>query len=203
AKTDALPDTASDSDIAEAKFDMAECHLEAGMLDTARESLTHIGTKAVPSGKVFDFRVKLAVLGWLCGRPTVATEEMAKATLLVDKLDYERRNRHRVMSSLLHIRRRQWAEAADLMVLTLTTYSCDDIIAYEDYVGYTVLVALASFNRSRLLKTIGGDPTVVTLSPQIPIPYSLLVAVKDFKYGDIPAALLTLEESLLSDAWYV
>jgi 26S proteasome regulatory subunit N7 len=68
--------------------------------------------------------------------------------------DWDRRNRLKVYEALHHLSIRHFAQSANLFLETLSTYTAVELIDYQTYICYTVLMSLVALDRVTLKQKV-------------------------------------------------
>lgn len=68
--------------------------------------------------------------------------------------DWDRRNRLKVYRALYHLSIRDFAEASDLLVDSLSTFTATELMEYEEFVGLTVLAAGVGLGRKGIKEKV-------------------------------------------------
>lgn len=90
-----------------------------------------------------------------------------QTTAMVEKGgDWERRNRLKVYTAAFHLLTREFAEAAPLLLDSVSTFTCYELFSYRRFVLYTVLCTTVTQVRDlvRCLTPPGGCSCVSTAS---------------------------------------
>lgn len=68
--------------------------------------------------------------------------------------DWDRRNRLKVYRALNHLSIRQFSEAAELLIDSLSTFTATELMEYEDFVALTVLAAAVGCDRKAIKEKV-------------------------------------------------
>lgn len=73
--------------------------------------------------------------------------------------DWERRNRLKVYRALHYLSIRDFKEASELLVDSLSTFTATELMEYDDFVALTVLAAGVGCDRKSIKTKVGLDPS--------------------------------------------
>lgn len=124
--------------------------------------------------------------------------------------DWDRRNRLKVYAGTLAVCNRDFAKAAELLLDSVATFTATELLSYEEFIFYAVLVALKTLERPRLKKSVIDAPEVVAVLVDSPLVSALLHAFYECRYADFLRSLVALYPRLARDrffaphaAWYL
>ncbi|KNC70658.1 hypothetical protein SARC_16812, partial [Sphaeroforma arctica JP610] len=80
---------------------------------------------------------------------------LAKAkTMIEEGGDWDRRNRLKVYEGLYFMFVRDFKQAVDLLLSTLSTFTASELMDYESYVSYTVICSVIALDRVDLAEKV-------------------------------------------------
>jgi len=94
-----------------------------------------------------------------------ASQDLADVSLIDSGGDWDRRNRLKVYRALHHLSIRDFKEAADLLIDSLSTFTSTELMEYEEFVAYTVLAAGVGCDRKGIKTKVSLSLTKLTLDP--------------------------------------
>ncbi len=109
--------------------------------------------KTGPLGTRIDLTFAVIRIGFFFKDDDVISRHIEKAKSLVKEGgDWDRRNRLKVYEGLYLLTLRDFKEAATLLLDSLATFTCTEILDYKDYIGYTILAAMITLSRPDMKK---------------------------------------------------
>eukprot|EP00929_Paragymnodinium_shiwhaense_P028587 TRINITY_DN1654_c0_g2_i1.p1 TRINITY_DN1654_c0_g2~~TRINITY_DN1654_c0_g2_i1.p1 ORF type:complete len:388 (+),score=135.20 TRINITY_DN1654_c0_g2_i1:87-1250(+) len=76
--------------------------------------------------------------------------------------DWERRNKLKVYEGMYLMMTRSWKEAAELFLNVMPTFTATEIVAFPDFVFYTVVLSLVALDRKTLREKLVSSPEVLS-----------------------------------------
>jgi 26S proteasome regulatory subunit N7 len=131
---------------------------------------------------------------------------IASAKALNDKGgDWDRRNRLKVYEGLTAILRRDFSSAGTLLLGSVSTFTATELLSYEHFIFYAVVVALKTLARPALKKTIIDCPDVVAVlagdGEAGANLTELLASFYEGRYAAFFGALTCVHPRLMADRW--
>ncbi|KAJ9109303.1 hypothetical protein QFC21_000632 [Naganishia friedmannii] len=111
--------------------------------------------------------------------------------------DWDRRNRLKVYRALHFLSIRNFKEAADLLIDSLSTFTASELMEYDEFVELTVLAAGIGCDRAAIKTKILGSAEINALMPQMPVLTTLIKSLYDTKYAELFASLAEVEQHYL------
>jgi hypothetical protein len=74
--------------------------------------------------------------------------------------DWERRNRLKVYEAAYLLSEREFKRAAELLLESLATFTCLELMPYKTYIFYTVVAAVVALDRVTLKKKVRAFPAL-------------------------------------------
>lgn len=71
--------------------------------------------------------------------------------------DWDRRNRLKVYRALHHLSVREFAEASELLIDSLSTFTATELMEYDDFVALTVLAGTMGCDRKAIKEKVRPD----------------------------------------------
>ena len=143
----------------------------AGKKDLAIAAYKTTIEKTVGSGERLDVVFTLIRLGLFYDDTKLFEENLEKAKNWVETGgDWDRRNRLRVYEAIHHIKTRKFNEAAALLLATLSTFTCTELMDYKQFIFYTVICTSLALPRPELKTKIIDSPDVLSVIHQFQSP---------------------------------
>lgn len=80
--------------------------------------------------------------------PEIKSRILKIKKILEEAGDWERRNRLKVYEGMYCVMTRSFKQAAELLLETIPTFNCPEVIPFKEVVFYTVIVSMVSLPRS-------------------------------------------------------
>jgi 26S proteasome regulatory subunit N7 len=130
-------------------------------------------------------------------------ERLAEAKQLNDKGgDWDRRNRLKVYDGLLAIVQRDFKKASASLLDSVSTFTALELLTFDHFLFYTVLVALKTLERPALKKKVIDSPDVIAALTGEPLLATLAHSFYEGRYADFLGALVELHPRLLADRYF-
>ena len=78
--------------------------------------------------------------------------------------DWEKKNKLKVYEGLYLIVVRQFKKAAELLIDSIATFTCTELLSYEEFMFYAILSSLAAADRQTIRKSIVNSPDVIQVT---------------------------------------
>lgn len=155
-------------------------------------------------GSRIDIVLTLIRIGFFFGDNDLITTNLTKAEALIDEGgDWDRRNRLKVYQGLHLISIRQFKRGGELFTDALSTFTATELLPYNDFIAFTVIVNTLTLSRVDLKKKIIGSPEVNQALPELPVLGDLVKNLYDCHYDKFFVALATLEQTYLIPSRYL
>lgn len=105
--------------------------------------------------------------------------------------DWDRKNRLKVYEAMYLMTIRQFKKAAMLLLETISTFTAIELLDYQTYIYYTVLMAVVSLDRVTLKEKVINAPEILAVIDNIPHLNSLLNSIYNCQYAPFFVALGT------------
>lgn len=129
-----------------------------------------------------------------------ANLDKAKA-LIEEGGDWERRNRLKVYQGLYNMAVRDFKQAADLFLDTISTFTCYELCDYKTFVGYTVISAILALTRVELRTKVIKSSGILEVLHDLPDIQEYLFSLYNCQYAKFFEKLAWLEGYLKSDRY--
>lgn len=113
--------------------------------------------------------------------------------------DWDRRNRLKTYEGIFLISNRKFAEAADLLLDTLGTFTSVELMDYKDFVRYAIITGALTLSRPDIKAKIIEAPEVLEVIHQLPHLSEYSNSFYNCEYAKFFRALAEVEISLKHD----
>ncbi len=103
--------------------------------------------------------------------------------------DWDRRNRLKVYEAIVCLAVRDFSTASALLVDSLATFTATEVCTFSEFILYTIVASLKSFDRVKLKKSVVDSPDVISTIPELPIAGELLNSLYETRDRDFLVAL--------------
>lgn len=149
---------------AEAWIKLGEYYAQIGAREDAEHALQEAQTRAVSTGAKIDTLLTIVRLGFFYNDQYYVQQRLEQARTLVERGgDWERRNRYKTYRGIHCLAIRNFKEAAELLVDSLATFTCTELISYSDLATYASITGLFSLQRTDLKQKIVDSPELLSL----------------------------------------
>eukprot|EP00494_Astrolonche_serrata_P023798 UN24056 len=125
-----------------------------------------------------------------------------KVEQLVEKGgDWDRRNRMYVYQALQHIRERNFEKAAELLLKTVPSFTATEVVDFDKFIYYTVLVNIIHQPRVDLKKKVIDSPQILQIIDKIPNLKDLLNSFYNCEYALFFSSVIKMMVSIKSDRY--
>jgi 26S proteasome regulatory subunit N7 len=87
---------------------------------------------------------------------SVVTKRHADSRLIDSGGDWDRRNRLKVYRALHHLSIREFSQASELLIDSLSTFTATELMEYDDFVALTVLAGALGCDRKAIKEQVGS-----------------------------------------------
>lgn len=193
--------------ISEGWTKLGEYYASIGNKEKAIFTLRKAYDLASGSGAKIDILLTIIRIGFFFDDKAFVGRELDAVKLLIDRGgDWERRNRFKTYRGLHLLSIRQFDEAADLLIDSLSTFTSTEITSYEEIVKYAVLASAFSLDRVNLKRKVVDSPEVLSLLPTTKSlePITMLTnSLYTCEYETYFKALATVEKEALKTSKYM
>lgn len=139
---------------------------EVADFDKAEKTLRTASEKTASIGPKIDLLLKIVRMGLLYNKRELIAKELDTINGLIERGgDWERKNKYKTYKGLHLMSIRQFDEAAELLIDSFATFTCNELISYEEVVGYGVVCGSLALDRVNLKKKIVDSPEALSLLP--------------------------------------
>lgn len=201
-----------DATIADAEQNLGEMEVREANLKKS-EYLCRIGDKAaaetafrktyektVSLGHRLDIVFHLIRMGLFYIDHDLITRNIEKAKYLIEEGgDWDRRNRLKVYQGVYSIAVRDFKNAAQFFLDTVSTFTSYELMDYTTFVRYTVYVAMFALPRNELRQKVIKGAEIQEVLHQLPNVKKYLFSLFDCQYSDFFRHLAEVENMLRND----
>lgn len=130
------------------------------------------------------------------------SEDLQEAKKLIEEGgDWDRRNRLKVYQGLYCMAIRDFKQAADLFLDTISTFTCYELCDYKTFVGYTVLASMIALPRVELRTKVIKSSGILEVLHDLPDIQEYLFSLYHCQYSKFFEKLATIEGFLKMDSF--
>lgn len=126
--------------------------------------------------------------------------DKAKA-LIEEGGDWDRKNRLKVYQGLYSMAVRDFKQAADLFLDTISTFTCYELCEYKTFVGYTVISSILALPRVELRTKVIKGSGILEVLHDLPDIQEYLFSLYNCQYSKFFEKLAWVESYLKSDRY--
>ena len=116
--------------------------------------------------------------------------------------DWDRRNRLKVYEALYYLSIRKFSEACALLLDTISTFTAVELLDYQTYIYYTVLMALVSLDRVSLKQKVIDAPEILAVIDNVPHLAPLLNSLYSCNYALFFTSLAGITDNLKTNRYF-
>jgi len=189
-----------ESEVRDALLAKAVYYTRIGDKENAESQYRLTSEKTVGSGQKLDVVFSLIRIGLFWMDHDLIGRNLEKAKSMVEQgTDWDRRNRLKVYEALHHLSIRHFAQSANLFLETLSTYTAAELIDYQTYICYTVLMSLVALDRVTLKQKVLDAPEVLAVINNLPDLGPLMTSLYDCNYAVAFTSLANITDMLKKD----
>lgn len=155
----------------EGELEQAQCWIELGeyyaqigdranALNTLEKALG----KAISTGAKIDIMFTITRLGFFFNDQLFVMEKLDQINVMIEKGgDWERRNRFKTYKGIHCLAKRDFKEAANLLVDSLATFTSVELTSYENIATYASVAGLFTLERTELKSKVIDSPELLSL----------------------------------------
>ena len=193
-----------ESEISEGIRKKAMYLTKIGDKSKAIDELKYAIEKTAGIGGKIDLILTLIRLGFFINDYNLVTHNISVAQTLVDQGgDWDRRNRLKVYNGLHYLSIRDFNNACQQFLDALSTFTSTELLSYEQFIIYTVIVGVFSLDRVNLKNNIISAPEVIALMPKEPIIKDFATSLYNCDYAKLFKSLAAVEESYIKPSIYL
>ncbi|XP_069793249.1 26S proteasome non-ATPase regulatory subunit 6 [Narcine bancroftii] len=189
-----------ESEIRDAMMAKAEYLCRIGDKEGALTAFRKTYDKTVALGHRLDIVFYLLRIGLFYMDNDLITRNIEKAKSLIEEGgDWDRRNRLKVYQGMYCVAIRDFKQAAELFLDTVSTFTSYELMDYKTFVTYTVYVCMIALERPDLREKVIKGAEILEVLHSLPAVRQYLFSLYECRYGVFFQSLATVEQELKKD----
>lgn len=115
--------------------------------------------------------------------------------------DWERKNKLKVYHGIYCMAVRDFKQAANLFLDTITTFTCYELCEYKTFIGYTVIASMLALPRVELRKKVIKGSGILEVLHELPDIHEYLFSLYNCQYAKFFQKLAWVEGYLKTDRY--
>lgn len=191
-----------ESEVREALLAKALFYIRIGDKENSLEQLKITEAKTVAVGQKMDLVFHTLRLGFFHLDFALILRNIEKAKSLFDEGgDWERKNRLKVYEGLYCMATRNFKQAANLFLDSISTFTTTELFSYDTFIFYSVLTSIISLDRVALRQKVVDAPEILTVIGKINHLSDFLNALYDCHYETFFVAFAGLTDQIRLDRY--
>jgi 26S proteasome regulatory subunit N7 len=198
-----LIENAGDTEVMDALFAKARLHATIGDCSAAFTAYDDILKKDKTStSKKIDATLEKSRVAFFCQDMSKLKVLLPQAKELIDVGgDWDRRNRLKVYEAMHLILCREIRQASTILLECVATFSCVEMMSYNDFMFYAIVCSIISLPRAELRKQVVKNSQVISVIRENPLLQRLLMTIYECEYEDFFKSILEIHPMLLEDRY--
>lgn len=189
-----------ESEVREAMVKKCEYLTLIGDKDGSLKMLKETLEKTNTTGHKLDLHFHLIRLGFFFNDNKIITTNLEKAKELIELGgDWDRRNRLKVYSGLYAMSVRNFQEAAENFLDTVSTFTSYELMDYLTFIKYAIISSMLALDRKDLTKKVVEGADINEVLHDLPLFKNFIYSLYNAQYADFFVALAEIEGFLKSD----
>uniref|UniRef100_A0A8C2X7X4 26S proteasome non-ATPase regulatory subunit 6 n=2 Tax=Cyclopterus lumpus TaxID=8103 RepID=A0A8C2X7X4_CYCLU len=189
-----------ESEIRDAMMAKAEYLIRIGDKEGALTAFRKTYDKTVALGHRLDIVFYLLRIGLFYMDSDLITRNSEKAKSLIEEGgDWDRRNRLKVYQGLYCVAIRDFKQAAELFLDTVSTFTSYELMDYKTFVTYTVYVCMIALKRPDLREKVIKGAEILEVLHGLPSVRQYLFSLYECRYSVFFQSLATVEQDMKKD----
>jgi 26S proteasome regulatory subunit N7 len=189
-----------ENEVREALLAKAEYYHKIGDKDKALEAYRITTEKTVALGQRLDIVFAIMRIGFSWLDLDLLRRNIEKAKSMIEEGgDWERRNRLKVYEGVYLLIVRNFKGAADLFLESISTFSSMELMTYERFVFYTIVVSMISLERPEMKKKVVDSSDILSVIGKIPHAEAYLNSLYNIQYREFLIALAEISDEIKKD----
>jgi len=189
-----------ESEIRDAMMARAEYLIRIGDKEAALTAFRKTYDKTVALGHRLDIVFYLLRIGLFYMDSDLITRNSEKAKSLIEEGgDWDRRNRLKVYQGLYCVAIRDFKQAAELFLDTVSTFTSYELMDYKTFVTYTVYVCMIALKRPDLREKVIKGAEILEVLHGLPPIRQYLFSLYECRYSVFFQSLATVEQEMKKD----
>jgi len=184
-----------ESEVREAKLAKANFFTRIGDRENATSAFRTTEEQTIGSGQKLDLVFTQIRLGLFWMDHDMITRNLEKAKSMVEAgSDWDRKNKLKVYEALYLMSTRKFKEAATLFLETISTFTAVELLDYDTYIFYTILMSVVSLSRVTLKEKVLYAPEILQVIEKMPHMGTLMNSLYNCTYAPFFVALAEVTE---------
>ncbi|XBW34551.1 hypothetical protein QEN19_000113 [Hanseniaspora menglaensis] len=179
---------------------LGEYYAQIGDVENSLNTLEKAKTVSISLGGKIDIMLTIVRIALFFNDQVKVQEKLNQAEEMIEAGgDWERRNRFKAYKGIHLMAIRNFEDAAELLVDSLTTFTSLEIASYEDIAVYATVCGILSLNRNDLKTKIIESPEVLAAMPSsepLQAIISLAISLYSSDYSSFFSFLLQTREKV-------
>uniref|UniRef100_A0A3Q1IWJ1 26S proteasome non-ATPase regulatory subunit 6 n=1 Tax=Anabas testudineus TaxID=64144 RepID=A0A3Q1IWJ1_ANATE len=189
-----------ESEIRDAMMAKAEYLIRIGDKEGALTAFRKTYDKTVALGHRLDIVFYLLRIGLFYMDSDLITRNSEKAKSLIEEGgDWDRRNRLKVYQGLYCVAIRDFKQAAELFLDTVSTFTSYELMDYKTFVTYTVYVCMIALKRPDLREKVIKGAEILEVLHSLPAVRQYLFSLYECRYSVFFQSLAMVEQEMKKD----
>uniref|UniRef100_A0A2K6FEY9 26S proteasome non-ATPase regulatory subunit 6 n=1 Tax=Propithecus coquereli TaxID=379532 RepID=A0A2K6FEY9_PROCO len=189
-----------ESEIRDAMMAKAEYLCRIGDKEGALTAFRKTYDKTVALGHRLDIVFYLLRIGLFYMDNDLITRNTEKAKSLIEEGgDWDRRNRLKVYQGLYCVAIRDFKQAAELFLDTVSTFTSYELMDYKTFVTYTVYVSMIALERPDLREKVIKGAEILEVLHSLPSVRQYLFSLYECRYSAFFQSLAVVEQEMKKD----
>ncbi|KTG02532.1 hypothetical protein cypCar_00006109 [Cyprinus carpio] len=189
-----------ESEIRDAMMAKAEYLIRIGDKEGALTAFRKTYDKTVALGHRLDIVFYLLRIGLFYMDNDLITRNTEKAKSLIEEGgDWDRRNRLKVYQGLYCVAIRDFKQAAELFLDTVSTFTSYELMDYKTFVTYTVYVCMIALKRPDLREKVIKGAEILEVLHSLPAVRQYLFSLYECRYSVFFQSLARVEQEMKQD----
>ncbi|XP_022916893.1 26S proteasome non-ATPase regulatory subunit 6 [Onthophagus taurus] len=190
----------SEMEVRDAYLRKAEYYCKIGDKENAISTFRQAYDKTVSLGHRLDIIFYMIRIGLFFMDHDIITRNIDKAKALIEEGgDWDRRNRLKVYQGVYCMSVRDFKNAANLFLETVSTFTSYELMDYKAFVRYTVYVCIISLPRNQLRDKVVKGSEILEVLHSEPFVKDYLFSLYNCQYAEFFINLAKVEEILRKD----
>lgn len=173
----------SDIDIRDIMIEIGDYWQKLGDFERAINVYLVAYEKAGASDIKIDITLKISLIGFKTKNLDMLKKEIEQATALFEEGgDWERKNRFKAYEAVYFMMIRNFKQAANNFLDILATFTSTELISFNDFVKYTILMSLVSLDRASIRTKVIHAPEIIQVIRDIPTIHQFLDSLYKCNY---------------------
>eukprot|EP00667_Euglena_gracilis_P011168 EG_transcript_11393 len=191
-----------ETEVHDVELELVSHYHRIGDKENCVKKIDEMLEKVKGMGKQLDMLFQKIRLGLTFGDRPLLRDSIARAgEVLKREGDWERRNRLKVYEALHCLICRDFSQAATLLLESVATFSCTEVMDFKTFIFYTVFASLPTLSRGDLKAKVVENSEVLSVMPESPDVHDLLTSIYHCKYERFFGAIDVICERVRRNVW--